>query len=410
MAEFRLPDLGEGLTEAEIVAWRVAVGDEVSVDQPIVDVETAKAVVEVPAPFAGLVAELHGRPGDTIAVGAPLITIAAPESGSGRVLVGYGTAPSVRRRHRAAGASANSLEAAAPAASTASSSAGPRVAQHRPAVVSPLVRRMIRAAGLDAAGIHGSGQDGLITRRDADRAIKASTDPTPTVTSQASRIPLRGPRKRAAEKLSRSRREIPEATVWVDVDATPLVALRSALNEQTPSVSLLALMTKFTTLGLRRFPELNARVEDDAIVLEPAVHLGFAASTERGLVVPVIRDAQDKTLEQLATALSDSTERARSGRLTPTDLTGGTFTLNNYGVFGVDGSAAIINFPEVAILGVGRIVQRPWVIDGAVVPRSVTQLTLSFDHRACDGATAGGFLRFIADCVESPATAWREAR
>jgi pyruvate dehydrogenase E2 component (dihydrolipoamide acetyltransferase) len=223
------------------------------------------------------------------------------------------------------------------------------------------------------------------------------------------RIPIRGVRKAVADKLSRSRREIPEATVWVDVDATELIRLRAILNadESAPKISLLAMLSRYTILGLRRYPELNARIEGDEIVLGPAVHLGFAAQTDRGLMVPVVPDAQACTLEQLSLMLAERTQRARDGKLGPGDLTGGTFTINNYGVFGVDGSAAIINHPEVAILGIGRIIERPWVVDGQIAVRQMTQLTLAFDHRACDGATAGGFLRFVADCVESPAHAMR---
>ena len=228
-------------------------------------------------------------------------------------------------------------------------------------------------------------------------------------TNGVARIPIRGVRKAVADKLSRSRREIPEATVWVDVDATELIRLRAALNadESAPKISLLAMFSRYTILGLSRYPELNARIEGDEIVLGPAVHLGFAAQTDRGLMVPVVPDAQDCTLEQLSLRLAERAQRARDGKLGPAELTGGTFTINNYGVFGVDGSAAIINHPEVAILGIGRIIERPWVVDGQIVARQMTQLTLAFDHRVCDGGTAGGFLRFVADCVESPAQAIR---
>jgi 2-oxoisovalerate dehydrogenase E2 component (dihydrolipoyl transacylase) len=193
------------------------------------------------------------------------------------------------------------------------------------------------------------------------------------------------------------------------VDATEMLGLRATLNADgsAPKISLLALLSRFTILALRRYPELNARIDGDEIVMSPPVHLGFAAQTDRGLMVPVVRDAQDRTLEQLSTAMAERTRRARDGTLGPADLTGGTFTVNNYGVFGVDGSAAIINHPEVAILGIGRIIQRPWVLDGQVVPRQMTELTLAFDHRVCDGGTAGGFLRFIADCVELHAKALR---
>ncbi len=466
MTAFLLPDLGEGLTEAQIVAWRVRVGDMVSIDQAVVEVETAKAVVEVPVPVAGRITELHGRPGDVMAVGKPLITVQEPDGGrtgeeteaSGSVLVGYGTAGASRRRRRrpAGSVSGGAVIAAHPAASvstTASVSAAadvsaaagpagpafgsPSAAVSRIAVVSPLVRRLARGRGLDLSTILGSGSDGLITRRDVDRALHllsaapaqlpeqpvprpaqsgspepgshALTHPSGPAGDGLTRIPIRGYRKAAADKLSRSRREIPEATVWVDADATELAALRAALNADgsAPKISVLALLARFAVAGLRRFPELNARIEGDEIVLSSAVHLGFATQTQRGLLVPVLPDAQDRTLDQLAAALTARTAQARAGKLAAADLAGGTFTINNYGIFGVDGSAAIINHPEVAILGIGRIIERPWVVGGQVVPRLLTQLTLAFDHRACDGAVAGGFLRFVADCVESPARALR---
>ncbi len=460
MPAFLLPDLGEGLTEAEIVTWRVQAGDVVAVDQTVVEVETAKAVVEVPVPFAGRVTALHGEPGDVLAVGAPLITVAgtngerdpspAQDLGNGRlatpfaepgvatpdpavnggavnhdavshdaghqdgesgnVLIGYGTSADRRRRRARADQ--------------------PPPSGGRVPVVSPLVRRLAREAGLDITAIQGSGRDGLITRRDVDLAMKAhggeaqapapapapDTSPNPQPagvpergTNGVARIPIRGVRKAVADKLSRSRREIPEATVWVDVDATELIRLRATLNadESAPKISLLAMFSRYAILGLRRYPELNARIEGDEIVLGPAVHLGFAAQTDRGLMVPVVADAQGCTLEQLSLTLAERTQRARDGQLGPAELTGGTFTINNYGVFGVDGSAAIINHPEVAILGIGRIIERPWVVDGQIVARQMTQLTLAFDHRVCDGGTAGGFLRFVADCVESPAQAIR---
>src|SRR6476661_8577882 len=401
MPAFLLPDLGEGLTEAEIVTWHVQTGDTVTVDQPIVEVETAKAVVEVPVPFGGRVTALYGQPGDVVAVGEPLLSVDTAESGN--VLVGYGTSSGHRRRHRATRSSGDS-------------SVPPR--NGRLPVASPLIRQLARSAGLDLATIRGSGRGGLITRQDVDAAINARQagpaavpEPAPAVPSADGviRIPIRGLRKSVADKLSRSRREIPEATVWVDVDATEMLRLRAALNadESAPKISLLALLSRFTILALHRHPELNARIEGDEIVMGPSVHLGFAAQTDRGLLVPVVRDAQAHTLEQLAVAVAERTRRARDGALGPAELTGGTFTVNNYGVFGVDGSAAIINHPEAAILGIGRIIQRPWVVDGQVVPREMTELTLAFDHRVCDGGTAGGFLRFIADCAESPGHALR---
>jgi 2-oxoisovalerate dehydrogenase E2 component (dihydrolipoyl transacylase) len=426
--DFLLPDLGEGLEEAEVTAWHVRVGDQVAVDQIVAEVETAKAAVEVPIPFAGTVTALHAEPGTTVPVGAPLISVTAeaPDAGpresraaergdageaSGNVLVGYGTSPSPRRARgtRRHAVSAARSPARADAIAAAGSAPVPDLAvapARRPAgpvpVISPIVRKLARQAGLDLARVAGTGPRGLVLRRDVNQAIAALGPPSDEV-----RIPIRGTRKAAAEKLTRSRREIPEATVWVDADAAGLLAARAALSAQAPQapVSLLAVAARFAVAGLRRYPELNAHIEGDEIVIPAHVHLGFAAQTERGLVVPVVRNAHLMPARELAAALGRQTAAARSGRLTPADLTGGTFTVNNYGVFGVDGSAAIINHPEVAILGLGRIIDRPWVVDGQLAVRKVTELTLAFDHRACDGATAGGFLRYVADRVESPALA-----
>jgi pyruvate dehydrogenase E2 component (dihydrolipoamide acetyltransferase) len=257
--------------------------------------------------------------------------------------------------------------------------------RQQPAVVGADASAATAGTGVNGTGSTGTGSTGTGERR----------------------IPLRGARRAVADKLSRSRREIPEATVWVDVDATDLVETRRALNAADSSrpVSLLALLARFTILGLRRYPELNARIEDDEIVVPDAVNLGFAAQTDHGLVVPVVHDAHRLTTRDLSARVAERTAAARDRRLSPADLAGGTFTVNNYGVFGVDGSAAIINHPEVAILGMGRVIDRPWVIDGQLAVRKVTELTLSFDHRACDGGTAGGFLRYVADCIESPAVA-----
>jgi pyruvate dehydrogenase E2 component (dihydrolipoamide acetyltransferase) len=209
-----------------------------------------------------------------------------------------------------------------------------------------------------------------------------------------------------ADRLSRSRREIPEATVWVDVDATGILQARDAIDaaypERATGIGVTSLLARFCVLGLDRFPLLNSRIEGDEIVVGRSVNLGFAAQTERGLVVPVVREAQQLTLLELDTEIRRLAAAARQGALKSAEVTGGSFTVNNYGVFGVDGSAAIINFPEVAIVGIGRIMERPWAVDGDVRVRPVTELTLAFDHRVCDGGVAGGFLRFVADCVEQP--------
>ncbi|MDA2803111.1 dihydrolipoamide acetyltransferase family protein [Nocardiopsis suaedae] len=509
--DFALPDLGEGLTEAELVEWRVAVGDTVTVDQPVAEVETAKAAVEVPCPFAGTVTALHADPGQTVPVGAPLVTVAAegsaeaaapeepdsgrspvepsaprqaftepgtvvpeartsPETGSrgngaaqqgqgsGAVLVGYGTGAAQPRRGRRRPGTTVSPAAAPPS--------GPESRASRvPPVVSPLVRRLARENGVDVAQVAGSGEGGLVLRRDVEAAVRTLHGPTAPgavdgghaagtrgatsatgvtgVTGPAARavggpsengapgtgdrtsapgtaapgtgpgprgpeerIPMRGARAAMAERLSRSRREIPEATVWVDVDASGLVGLRSRLNAADPGrpVSLLGLLARFCALGLQRFPDLNSQVDTERgeLVRFSRINLGVAAQTPRGLVVPVVTDAGAMNAREVSAAIAETARTARDGALSPEDMSGGTFTVNNYGVFGVDGSAAIINHPEAAILGMGRIIDRPWVVDGELSVRPVTELTLAFDHRVCDGGTAGGFLRFVADRVESP--------
>jgi pyruvate dehydrogenase E2 component (dihydrolipoamide acetyltransferase) len=276
---------------------------------------------------------------------------------------------------------------------------------------------MAREHGLDLAAVTPTGPHGVILRRDVEQAVadarRAPGESAPLSAAaparglRAERVPLRGLRRTVADKLSRSRREIPDATTWVDVDATGLLDAKNALARVRPDlgIGLLALLARICVDGLTRFPELNSSVDTGRgeIVRHGHVNLGFAAQTDRGLVVPVVRDAHLMTTARLAAELTRLTGLARSGGLPPRALTGGTFTLNNYGVFGVDGSTPIINHPEAAILGVGRIIDRSWVVDGAVTARKVAQLSLTFDHRVCDGGTAGGFLRYVADCVENPA-------
>ncbi|GGX77872.1 2-oxo acid dehydrogenase subunit E2 [Streptomyces fructofermentans] len=523
--EFKLPDLGEGLTEAEIVRWLVQVGDVVAVDQPVVEVETAKAMVEVPCPYGGVVTARYGDEGTELPVGAPLLTVAvgapasgapladgtpAPEGdaeGSGNVLVGYGTqaAPARRRRVRPPETGAGAVRpapggphSAAPTgpggahpgtgAARAASAPGTLVSAGAPGtatgtapgtatgtapgtatgtapgtangtapgtangtapgtangtapgtvdgagrgtdgpvpVISPLVRRLARENGLDLRDLAGSGPEGLILRADVERALRSAAAPagvpgaaaqdTPLPEGRAAaapgvtRVPLKGVRGAVADKLSRSRREIPDATCWVDADATELMRARTAMNAAGgPKISLIALLARICTAALARYPELNSTVDTEAreIVRLDAVHLGFAAQTERGLVVPVVKDAHARGAESLGAEFARLTESARTGTLTPAELTGGTFTLNNYGVFGVDGSTPIVNHPEAAMLGVGRIIPKPWVHEGELAVRQVVQLSLTFDHRVCDGGTAGGFLRYVADCVEQPAVLLR---
>ncbi|MBD1541851.1 2-oxo acid dehydrogenase subunit E2 [Arthrobacter sp. IA7] len=497
---FLLPDLGEGLTEAELVNWLVAVGDEIRVDQPIAEVETAKSVVEVPSPYAGIVAELHGEPGQTLDVGKPLISVTPTESqvepveteaaetettlvepletqetaaeayrteeraGSGNVLIGYGTpggTATVRRtRPRRSTSPVELVETQPVEAKGVETSRDSdaklttladdalllrtRVPGKLGAVISPLVRRMAKEHGVDLGHMHGSGESGLILRRDVEAAInapavepfetqpaetelRALVEPVRTVSTSStsanvdprtglgiiSRTPVRGLRKAVAANMSRSRSEIPEATVWVDVDATALVDLRAGLDKADPhhTPGLLAFFARFVTAGLKKYPELNTRfvsredasgAESQEILAFDGVNLGFAAQTDRGLVVPSIRNAEKLSANKLDEEIKRLTAVVRDGRATPTELGSGTFTLNNYGVFGVDGSAAIINYPEVAILGIGRIIDKPWVVEGELAVRKVTELTLTFDHRVCDGGTAAGFLRYVADAIEAP--------
>ncbi|MGH4000180.1 MAG: dihydrolipoamide acetyltransferase family protein [Pseudonocardiaceae bacterium] len=445
---FLLPDLGEGLTEAEIVGWLVGVGDQVAVDQPIVEVETAKSIIEVPSPFAGTVTVLHGAAGETVAVGTPLITVAAPgtetspppavepaaesapepaetyreeeQAGSGNVLIGYGTSGEGsrgrRRRPRTASAS--------PAAPTAASK------RRSPAVASPVVRRLARDGGVDLASITPTGADGLVTRSDVIQALAARertpiaavsptvalaapttpADPAAPVAGER-RTPLNGFRRAVAAQMSRSRAEIPEATVWVDMDATALWELRERTRTASdPGPGIMAYLARFVVAGLKAHPVLNARldVERQEIVEYDHVHLGIAVQGERGLVVPAVLNAESMTVEELDVAIRDLTARARVGRATAEELAAGTFTLNNYGSFRVDGSAAIINHPQVAILGLGRIIDRPWVVDGDIVARKITQMSFVFDHRVCDGGPPAEFMRVVADAIEDPLAAIRK--
>lgn len=429
---FTLPDLGEGLTEAELVRWLVKVGDQVAVDAPVAEVETAKATVEVPSPFGGVIAELHGDEGATLTVGEPLISVTTESgssaaqtyveeerAGSGNVLIGYGTSESAPSRRRRTGV-------AKPATATVGS--GLRTPGERPAVVSPIVRQLARREGVDLTTLVGTGPNGLILRRDVESAVAARTtvttteppaaEPQPSPTAEDSadrrtglpirtRVPLKGMRKAVTETLSRSRSEIPEATTWVDVDATALLELRAQLNANGEAPGVLAMVARFVVAGLARFPELNSRVDTQRgeITHLDGVNLGLAAQTDRGLVVPAVSGAHRLSMRGLDAEIRRLISAAREGTATAAELSSSSFTLNNYGVLGVDGSAAIINHPEVAILGMGRIIPRPWVVDGAIVVRQIVQLSLVFDHRVCDGGTAGGFLRFVADAIESPASA-----
>lgn len=421
---FHLPDLGEGLTEASIVQWLVAPGDEIVVDQPIAEVETAKSIVELPSPFTGTVTALHAAVGDVVAVGAPLLeaagvmhtpdnaTFAAHEAelathraeeraGSGNVLIGYGTSDAGGPPRRKRAAVAPHTPTPAPASTLLEARQAPRVR-------SPLVRQLARERGIDVANLAGTGPDGVVTRDDVLAACNATTRVTaapPASLAVATRQQLSPLRRAANATLVRSRSEIPEATVWVDVDATDLWSLRAHMTDgATKPPSLTALLARFTLLALTEYPLLAGRLEGDEIVTFDGVALGVATDTPRGLMVPNLGRSDQLSVVELDERLRDVTQAARSGHIPPEQTRGSTFTLNNYGALGVDGSAAIINHPEVAILGVGRMIERPWVVDGAIVARRIVQLSLVFDHRICDGGYAASFLRHIVTSIEQPLT------
>ncbi|MGW9630131.1 dihydrolipoamide acetyltransferase family protein [Agromyces sp. NPDC055520] len=465
--EFILPDLGEGLTEAEIVSWLVAPGDEVAIDQVVVELESAKSVVQLPTPFAGIVESLGGEVGEVLHAGAVLMTlggeakaadVAAPaEPGivtsetalaeeSGAVLIGYGTRQSTvtkrsasapARFGRRSGGGAPSSPGSGGGSTTAprSNGAARLDSARRSPVVSPIVRRLAREYGFDASQLLGSGHDHLVMRRDVESFIAEHEAPTMGAEAAASlapsmrtpspeavaapatdregdrRVPLDRMGRAAAAHFSRSRREIPEATVWMDVDASGLLAARRQLQEATGErFGVTALIARFVVAALARHPALNASfdAEREELVYHSAVNLGLAAQTPRGLLVPVVHGTERMSLRTLRDAITTRTEEAATGVFPPSALTGGTFTLNNYGTLGVDGSAAIINHPEAAMLGIGRFIERPWVVDGALAVRTVTELTISFDHRVCDGAEAAAFLTFVARCIERPVSVLAE--
>jgi 2-oxoisovalerate dehydrogenase E2 component (dihydrolipoyl transacylase) len=396
--DFLMPDLGEGLTEGEINRWLVAEGDVVVVDQPIAEITTEKAVVEVPTPFAGRVAALHGAAGESIAVGTPLISIevaAAPSDGaSGNVLVGYGTSESAPRARRSLAPVPSPAGAAKPSASPPAS---------------PLVRRLASELGIDLGTVAGSGPGGMVTRADLEGVAArevASGAAGQRASDGAVRTALTGVDRISAERLTRSHHDAPSASAWLSADATRLMELRAELpvGSTDASVTPFAIILRLCTVALRKFPRLNAHfdTETNEVVRFTPIHLGVAVQTDRGLVVAVIRDAQDRSMRSIADELQRLAGAARDGSIDASELRGSTFTVSNFGAFGVDGGTAIINPPEAAILGVGRLATRPWVIDDEVVARSVVELSLVFDHRVADGGVAGGFIRHLANLIETP--------
>ena len=435
---FLLPDLGEGLTEAEVVTWHVSVGDEVALNQVLVEVETEKAVVELPSPFAGTVAELLAEPGQTVEVGAPLIAVdtgstpgavtaatapqTAGESGGApadapaeekvSVLVGYGPSapPPSRRRHKGRG------HRDSPAPSP------PSPEPHARPLAAPPVRFMARQQGIDLADVSGHGPGGIITRDDLAAHI-AGTTPTATVPlpvgverhtddrgpGRETRAPVRGVQKHMAEAMVRSVATAPQACVFLTVDVTPTSELVGRLRAnprfEGARVTHLTLAARAAVLALGEHPTLNSAWDEATgeIVTKHYVNLGVAVAGPRGLVVPNIKDAQRLSLRELAQALTEATDRARTARAAPEELRDGTFTLTNVGVFGVDAGVPILNPGEAAILALGAVQRRPWEHDGEIALRDVAVLSLAFDHRLVDGRGASLFLAAVGEVLADPA-------
>ena len=453
--EFRLPDLGEGLTEGEILQWLVAVGDEVKLNQPIVEVETAKAAVEVPSPYAGIVTALLHEAGETVDVGMPIIRI---ETGAGEnqpvrddvsdalvptavaenppgapsapgspeppartsVLVGYGPrhGAAVRRPRRPVIEKDGVTEPPVLGRSRESGVAvgdRARAAAQQGVLAKPPVRKLAKDLGVDLTDIQGTGPDGIVTREDVQAAspgIAAAVAPANAEDEQ--RIPIKGVRKHTAAAMVASAFTAPHASTYIAVDVTPTMELRSRLSVLPEfaevKVSPLLLVARALLNAVRRHPEINASWDEAAqeIVIRRRVNLGIAAATPRGLIVPNIKDAGSLRLPELAAELQGLTSTARDGKTSPADLTGGTITITNVGVFGVDGGTPILNPGEAAILCVGAISERPWVHDGAVSIRQVCELSLSFDHRMVDGQLGSQFLADVGRQLADPAVllAW----
>ena len=440
---FHLPDVGEGLTEAEIVQWRVAPGDTVEVNDVLVEIETAKSLVELPSPFAGTVGELLAPEGDTVTVGTAIITISGGEAGEdassglsahgepaapaepegdGAVLVGYGTGGAVASRRKR------------PAERGAAVRASVGV------VAKPPVRKLARDLGVDLSQVTPSGPAGEVTRDDvvthAEQASVFRNIATPAAPAQREQtipvahapasvsapaapagdreetIPVKGVRKATASGMVRSAYTAPHVSVWTDVDATRTMELVKRLKASPDfadiKVSPLLIMARAVIWACRRTPLVGASwidKEDGSaeIRVRNYVNLGIAAATPRGLLVPNIKDAQDLSLRELARALEKLTLTAREGKTTPADQQGGTITITNIGVFGMDAGTPIINPGESGIVAMGTIRQKPWVVDGEVRPRFVTTVSGSFDHRVIDGDGMSRFIADVASILEEPA-------
>jgi pyruvate dehydrogenase E2 component (dihydrolipoamide acetyltransferase) len=469
MAEYLLPDVGEGLTEAEIVSWKVKVGDVIAVNDIVVEIETAKSLVELPSPYAGTVTAIHVEEGTTVAVGTPIITVgdpvapgggepgtapadettppagadmeidlsnpAASGSAEGESLVGRMKAdrgPARRPRKVASGTLATRIqaqaafetglgsplvEAAEPEESVPATSAPVGEPSDVRVLAKPPVRKLAKDLGVDLSTVTGTGPNGSITRADLEGAGSGQRHPkhAAQVGDRETREPIKGVRKMMAGAMTQSAFTAPHVTEWVTIDVTRTMELVERLRKRREfrevKVSPLLVLARACILAMRRTPEVNSFWDDAAgeVVLKHYVNLGIAAATPRGLVVPNVKDAQDLSLLDLAAALNDLTAVAREGRTQPAEMSGGTFTITNVGVFGVDAGTPIINPGESAILCFGAIKKQPWVVDAdgedRIVVREVTTLALSFDHRHIDGEKGSRFLADVAGILEDPASA-----
>jgi pyruvate dehydrogenase E2 component (dihydrolipoamide acetyltransferase) len=437
-SEFILPDVGEGLTEAEIVGWKVKAGDTVSINQVLVEIETAKSLVELPSPFAGTVSELLVEEGTTVEVGTPIIRVAtagaaAPvipktdeealgtiadtassisteaEEKPGAVLVGYGIkGHGTSRRRRGEGAPPAEVQAQIPAARPKSVPAAAASA----IIAKPPIRKLAKDLGVDLAIVLATGLAGEITRddviREASQASVFRNIQTPEWSDEREEvIPVKGMRKAIATAMTKSAFTAPHVSVFVDIDATRTMEFVKRLKNSPDfagiRVSPLLIAAKALIWAVRRNPMVNSTWTDKEITVHHYVNLGIAAATPRGLVVPNVKDAGTLSLRELAQALEQLTLTARDGKTTPAEMSGGTITITNLGSFGMDTGTPILNPGEVGIVALGTIKQKPWVVDGEVRPRFVTTLGGSFDHRVVDGDVVSRFIADVASVLEEPA-------
>jgi pyruvate dehydrogenase E2 component (dihydrolipoamide acetyltransferase) len=446
LAQFNLPDVGEGLTEAEIVSWKVAPGDKVSVNQVICEIETAKSIVELPCPFSGVVEELLAKEGDTVEVGKPIISVQSegsilvagpittsipvvPESSSTHQavadvaasvssdenkpnLVGYGSsAHGGTRRKRAAGVNSPALIPAATAAMPIASS--PVVGSLAADVIAkPPIRKLAKDLNVDLSNVVATGLAGEITREDVvNAASQASVFRNLTTPAQKTereeRIPVKGVRKAIATAMVQSAFTAPHVSIFVDVDATRTMEYVKRLKASTDfagvKVTPLLLMAKAMMWAVRRNPTVNSTWTDKEIIVHNFVNFGVAAATPRGLIVPNIKDADRMSLLELAKAIEELAATAREGKTTPEQMKDGTITITNIGVFGVDTGTPILNPGQVAIVALGSIRPKPWVVNNEIVIRQVTTIGATFDHRVVDGDVASRFVQDVASVIEEPA-------